>query len=138
MAISREATAAEVIDKTRTIWGTAVDLTSRLAARTSFALRCTSGIAYFIGYRGSSYKICLCLDENYSGRQTKQDILDAFQWMFDNTDAVEMFGYIDKANAPCLAMVPQTRGYTMEDAGDSYIYRVTRRDFLNTASPARG
>ena len=122
----RPATEAEILAETERAFGRPVDIKRHLDAGEAYALSCDAGVALFVLSAPSTYKITLCFNDG-NGAQKKAAILNAFEWMFLNTDAETLTGYIAADNAACLAMVPQTRGYSLEAVpGGGKRYVVTK------------
>lgn len=106
----------------------AIDVSKQLADGTAFALKVANvGVALFVRSADSppTYKITLAFGGG--GAANKQSIIDAFDWIFANSDAQVLKGSIASSNARCLAMVPQTWGYTLTDQGNGdKIYTLTK------------
>lgn len=129
------ATEKEISDYTAEAFGDAIDIQSFINVGAAYALKCNTGVVLFVLGEPNTYKITLCLIDG-DGARRKADILDSFEWMFSNTDAETLVGYIASDNLECLAMVPHTWGYTLEDDVSEHvkIYTVTK-DRWNSERP---
>lgn len=122
----QSASTAEISTATKAAFGSSIDVKRYLDAGEAYALKTSAGVALFVRCAPAAYKITLCLVNKLSGTQTKQSIIDAFDWMFANTDAEVLQGYISSDNKACLAMVPQTWGYTLTEDGGGKMYVLTK------------
>lgn len=88
------------------------------------ALASDGGAMVFIRTdKDAEWKVSLAFNPDARGEAAKTDINDGFAWMFINTDAVNIIGTIAAENKACLAMVPHTLGYELEDQGAAKVYR---------------
>ena len=120
------ATRDEINADTETSFGRSIDVGRYLDKGEAYALSTDAGVALFVLCGPETYKITLALAKSVSGTQTKASINAAFQWVFENTDAQELRGFIADTNTACLAMVPQTYGYTLIDVDGGKMYSVTK------------
>lgn len=131
----RIATKETIASDTQAAFGKAIDVQKYIDTGEGFALDTDAGVALFVRSAPAVYKITLSLVRKVTGAKTKQAILDAFDWMFTNTDAQELRGYIAAGNAACLVMVHQTWGYTLTDLEDGGKMYVVTKDLWNSVRP---
>lgn len=108
-------------------FGVRIDVSKDISDGNAFALYSDAGVAIFVKSEPRTYKITLALVKGAKGPETKRAINDSFAWMFMQTDAQRLVGFIDNGNKACLAMVPQTYGYTLTDVDGGKLYTVTRK-----------
>lgn len=88
------------------------------------------GAIMFVKSGEGTYKVTLALgSEGRTGLDVKTYVNDAFQWMFENTDAVLILGYIPTANVGCLSLAPHAYGYRLDPYEWGYMLVIEKAAF---------
>lgn len=114
---------AEIDSKATVAFGKSTRLDRVALSPNNHILVADAGLMIFTQIRPGLYDVSLGAEQ--LGAAAKSMINDGFAWLFINTDAMVVRGTIAASNKACLAMVPHTLGYRLDDHGDVKLYTAT-------------
>jgi len=127
--VLRAASREEIAETTLAAFGESVKIDAELERGEAYALKTEHGPALFVKSDVHEYKITIVFTG--SGVENKLEAISVVDWMFENTDAERVIGYISSDNKACLALIKYLKSYTLDDGPDGLkIYRVVKSSWL--------